>query len=352
MTEQQSTAASAAPWAVPLLAGTLLTAVYAVPAWASIELLSTASSQAPAALQQERIMQQLPGAPQLTSEPQQQLSCKQQQVQELFQVGEGRTHWLLQVLGIGVVNILGLWAVLKVLQISKDTSTPVTVLRLHAGLRVEGQQLQERLHFLQGMLPVEHGMFFSLEEAIQLLCNPPRGTQLAYADLAVKPLSSKLDGYDLFKKYAAAEQETAIAEEASHVQHGSRPAAPQHRNTLQRLMGAAETQDVEESTSCVVVTLVMLAQGTVSMPNDVIRDVQTFKNAMKQLCGGLRSGQLLAVELLMTPDDPADFLSEAQLQEDYPFFTDLQTGKRLDALRQQAPQQGGAGSSAAAPAGA
>jgi uncharacterized membrane protein len=34
-----------------------------------------------------------------------------------------------------------------------------------------------------------------------------------------------------------------------------------------------------------------------------------------QLCGRLRSGQLLAVELLMTPDDPADFLSEAQLQE-------------------------------------
>lgn len=48
---------------------------------------------------------------------------------------------------------------------------------------------------------------------------------------------------------------------------------------------AAETQDVEESTSCVVVTLVMLAQGTVSMPSDVIRDVQTFKNAMKQVCG-------------------------------------------------------------------
>jgi hypothetical protein len=31
-------------------------------------------------------------------------------------------------------------------------------------------------------------------EAIQLLCNPPRGTQLAYADLALTPLSSKLDG--------------------------------------------------------------------------------------------------------------------------------------------------------------
>jgi hypothetical protein len=45
----------------------------------------------------------------------------------------------------------------------RAASTPVTVLRLHAGLRVEGTALQERLHFLQGMLPVEHGMFFSLE---------------------------------------------------------------------------------------------------------------------------------------------------------------------------------------------
>ncbi|KAF6263724.1 hypothetical protein COO60DRAFT_1488168, partial [Scenedesmus sp. NREL 46B-D3] len=181
------------------------------------------------------------------------------------------------------------------------------------------------------MLPVEHGMFFSLEEAIQLLCSPPRGTELAYADLALKPLSSKLDGYDLFKRYAAVEQETATAQEASHVTHGSRPAAPRHRNALQRLMGAAETQDAEESTSCVVVSLVVLAQGTVSMPDGVISDVQTFRNAMKQLCGRLRSGQLLAVELLMTPDDPADFLSEAQLQEDYPFFTDLVTGRKVDA---------------------
>jgi sorbitol-specific phosphotransferase system component IIBC len=43
--------------------------------------------------------------------------------------------------------------------------------------------------------------------------------------------------YDLFKKYAAAEQETASAEEASNVLQGSRPAAPRHRNALQKLMG-------------------------------------------------------------------------------------------------------------------
>jgi hypothetical protein len=46
--------------------------------------------------------------------------------------------------------------------------------------------------------------------------------------------------YDLFKKYAAVEQETAIAEEATQVLHGSRPAAPQHRNALQKLMGGED----------------------------------------------------------------------------------------------------------------
>jgi hypothetical protein len=73
-------------------------------------------------------MQQLPSAPPLVADEQQPscgLSCKQQlqaqELSQLAQVGEGRTHWLLQVLGIGVVNILGLWAVLKVLQLSKDS---------------------------------------------------------------------------------------------------------------------------------------------------------------------------------------------------------------------------------------
>lgn len=49
-----------------------------------------------------------------------------------------------------------------------------------------------------------------------------------------------------------------------------------------------------------------------------------------QLCGHLKLGQLLAVELLMTPDSPQDFLSEAQLMSDYTFLTDLSSGLRVD----------------------
>jgi hypothetical protein len=40
---------------------------------------------------------------------------------------------------------------------------------------------------------------------------------------------------------------------------------------------------VEEATACVVVTLVVLAQGTVSMPDAAISDVQNFKGSMKQV---------------------------------------------------------------------
>lgn len=219
-------------------------------------------------------------------------------------------------------------------------------------------------------------LFFACAEAIQAVCQPPRGSQLAYADLAATPLGSKREGYDLFKQYAAAEQAAAEEEEAGHVMRGVKPEGPQHRTPLQRLMGgerqgislscefpfcclpfncvrsivfqsffapqllflgrwlllvllllrvilargtvssppslvikpaflqlhvadfthpnhgvllllllfsataAAETQDVEESTACVVVTLVMLARGTVSIPPAVIKDVASFKTAM------------------------------------------------------------------------
>lgn len=44
-----------------------------------------------------------------------------QELLQLAQFDEPRIHWLLVVLGIGVINVLGLQAVLKVLQASKDS---------------------------------------------------------------------------------------------------------------------------------------------------------------------------------------------------------------------------------------
>eukprot|EP00775_Hariotina_reticulata_P004166 gene4167-4414_t len=228
----------------------------------------------------------------------------------------------------GVLNALGLWAVVKVLAWSKDVSTPVSVLRIHVGFRVDDQQLQERLRFLRTtMMPVQHGQFFTFEETVQLICRPPRGTHIAYADLTATPLGSKQKGYDLFKQFAAVEQVAAEAEE-QNLLSSQKPedCKVSHRSPLQRLLGVAETEDADECQACVVISLVVLALGTISVPDMVTRDKHFFRTCMKELCTHLSSGQMLAVELLITPDDPADFLSEAQLMRDYPFMTDLSSG--------------------------
>jgi hypothetical protein len=72
---------------------------------------------------------------------------------------------------------------------------------------------------------------------MQMLVNPPRGCQLAYADLAAHPLGSKQAGYDMFKQKAMAEVVRAEQEEAGVVVHGAKPEAPHHRNMLEKLLG-------------------------------------------------------------------------------------------------------------------
>jgi hypothetical protein len=54
---------------------------------------------------------------------QQQQQSWPQELEQLAQLDEPKIHWLAVVLGIGVVNILGLQAVLKLLQASKDSKS-------------------------------------------------------------------------------------------------------------------------------------------------------------------------------------------------------------------------------------
>jgi hypothetical protein len=49
------------------------------------------------------------------------------------------------------------------------------------------------------------------------------------------------------------------------------------------LCAAAETQDAEEAQACVLVTLVVLAKGTVRLPEQPLRSQQAFKECMKSV---------------------------------------------------------------------
>lgn len=49
---------------------------------------------------------------------------------------------------------------------------------------------------------------------------------------------------------------------------------------------AAETQDAEQAQACLLVTLVVLAKGTVKLPAEPLRDQQAFKESMKSVSAG------------------------------------------------------------------
>jgi hypothetical protein len=49
------------------------------------------------------------------------------------------------------------------------------------------------------------------------------------------------------------------------------------------LPAAAETQDAELAQACLLVTLVVLAKGTVQLPAEPLRDQAAFKESMKSV---------------------------------------------------------------------
>lgn len=65
------------------------------------------------------------------------------------------------------------------------------------------------------------------------------------------------------------------------------PAAQHRVNVLFRHVvsaaAVAETQDAEESQSCVVVTIVILAKGGINVTEGALRDKATFRSSMQHV---------------------------------------------------------------------
>ena len=108
-------------------------------------------------------------------------------------------------------------------------------------LHAPGHSSTQPAYLCYACILVARSLACPCAEAMQAICSPPRGCQLAYADLQALPLGSKQAGYDLFKQKAMAERVRAQREEAANVVHGSRPEGPQHRNMLQKLLGGGHS---------------------------------------------------------------------------------------------------------------
>lgn len=82
---------------------------------------SPASLQAYSAASVPSLMASTPQTPDAEQEWVQEQRAPVQELQQLAAWDWPRNHWLATVLGIGAINILGLQAVLKVLQASRDS---------------------------------------------------------------------------------------------------------------------------------------------------------------------------------------------------------------------------------------
>jgi len=201
------------------------------------------------------------------------------------------------------------------------------LVKLQFGLRCSDSKMQEELRKLGEMIQLgQQGSWLILEEFALMLTQSRQS--LVYAD-AKSLLTSVADGYEEFKRAAFEEAAAASREEMENVVHGEKPEAPQHRGPIGRLLGAPPTEDVDERQQVLLLTLVLAARGVMDIPT--IKDWASARHALQQVCG-LSSSKIMGVELLWTPEDPEDFLSEAQLMADYPNLVELRSGRKIREL--------------------
>jgi len=235
--------------------------------------------------------------------------------------------WTVKLLGLAVVNIVLLRLVLQLIRRFQESSAPCTLVKLQFGLRCSDSKMQEELRKLGEMIQLgQQGSWLILEEFALMLTQSRQS--LVYAD-AKSLLTSVADGYEEFKRAAFEEAAAASREEMENVVHGEKPEAPQHRGPIGRLLGAPPTEDVDERQQVLLLTLVLAARGVMDIPT--IKDWASARHALQQVCG-LSSSKIMGVELLWTPEDPEDFLSEAQLMADYPNLVELRSGRKIREL--------------------
>ncbi|KAI8474489.1 MAG: hypothetical protein J3K34DRAFT_518215 [Monoraphidium minutum] len=267
------------------------------------------------------------------------------------------SHWAVQVLGIAALNVGGFMLVQQGLRNAMD-NTPVTLVRLRCALREtqHGGGLRKRLGEMRGLADAgSEGLWLALEETVNEINR--RSGSVAYADTAAAQFKSQREALSAFKRVASDEAALAGAEEAAHVS----PEPPEEcgvdwersgsPNPFASVLGSFFGGPPVD-TSCqemVVVTLVVAARGVLDVPP--VSNWKTLRQSLQQVCGVSRSS-LMAIELLWSPDNADDYLTAANVIQDYPSLIDLASGRPVGGSVMASADGEGEGEGAArAPAG-
>ncbi len=197
---------------------------------------------------------------------------------------------------------------------SEETNTStVSVGRVQVGLLAEARSLQEDLNrmALSADTGSTEGRAQVLQEATLALLRHPEYWAYAAAESEKIGLNS---AEAKFNQWTLAERSKFTEETLSNVNNQLSGAATQ----------ALEAADAENSSSIevpgeyIVVTIVVGAFGNIQLPR--IQSTDELRQVISRL-GSIGSDQLLAVEVLWTPQASGDTLSSDDLLANYPHLT-------------------------------
>ncbi|MGF1493585.1 MAG: DUF1517 domain-containing protein [Microcoleaceae cyanobacterium] len=194
---------------------------------------------------------------------------------------------------------------------SGETSTgssTVSVARVQIGLLAQARSLQTDLNRMAGSADTgtAAGRAQVLQEATLALLRHPE--YWAYG--AVQTETKGLDAAEAqFNRWALAERSNFTAETLSNVNSQKLSATSSQTNAI------VATEESDAPGEYIVVTLVVGAAGRLQLPK------VTSDEAMKQVIsrlGAISGEQLLAVEILWTPQAEGDVLSADDVMTNYP----------------------------------
>lgn len=186
-----------------------------------------------------------------------------------------------------------------------SSNPPVAVAKLQVGLLAEARELQEDLNRLATTADTgtSQGLAKLLQETtLSLLRHPDYWAYAASEDKKTRMLSAEQE----FNRYTLSARSRFSEETISNVNNQITQAAPK----------AALPGDTDQAPGeYILATVVVATQGKLDLPN--ISSTADLRQALSQI-GAVSSENLLAVEVLWTPQQSGETLSSDELVAQYP----------------------------------
>lgn len=189
---------------------------------------------------------------------------------------------------------------------SNSTNPPVSVAKLQVGLLAEARSLQDDLNRIAATADTgsSQGLAQLLQEAtLSLLRHPDYWAYAASQDKQTRLLNAEAE----FNRYALSARSKFSEETLTNVNSQLTQSKPKAA-----LTGEGDMADPGEY---ILATLVVAAQGKLDLPT--INSSDDLRRALSQV-GAVSSDNLLAVEVLWTPQQAGETLTADEMIAEYP----------------------------------